>query len=245
MEDLGIYTNIRKSEKTKDRHQLYYADCKICGKTVERCLYDLRHYNQKCQHRKLLRNNHTISPEIKNDPQYQRIYDMWRHMILRTTKEFWEKYPTYTGTTVSEEWKNFNNFYYDIQELDGYQLWRDNPKKRIMLDKDTKVPGNKHYSKETCCFLTQADSNRDVHNRHPETLQKARNKFVEDNSIPIKATNKKTGEEIIFNSMKEASRNLNINFRNLWMCLSKEEKYKSCKSAKGWKFEYVENNKEN
>lgn len=245
MEDLGIYTNIRKSGKAKDRHQLYYADCKICGKTVERCLYDLRHYNQKCQHRKLLRSNHTISPEIKNDPQYQRIYDMWRHMILRTTKEFWEKYPTYIGTTVSEEWKNFNNFYYDIQELDGYQLWRDNPKKRIMLDKDTKVPGNKHYSKETCCFLTHADSNRDVHNRHPETLQKARNKFVEDNSIPIKATNKKTGEEIIFSSMKEASRNLNINFRNLWMCLSKEEKYKSCKSAKGWKFEYVENNKEN
>ena len=245
MEDLGIYTNIRKSKKAKSGHQLYYADCKICGKTVERCLYDLRHYNQKCQHRKLFENNHTISLEIKNDPQYQRIYDMWRHMILRTTKEFWEKYPTYTGTTVSEEWKNFNNFYYDIQELEGYQLWRDNSKKRIMLDKDTKVPGNKHYSKETCCFLTHADSNRDVHNRHPETLQKARNKFVEDNSISIKATNKKTGEEIIFNSMKEASRNLNINFRNLWMCLSKEEKYKSCKSAKGWKFEYVENNKEN
>lgn len=245
MEDLGIYTNIRKSKKAKDGHQLYYADCKICGKTVERYLYDLRHYNQKCQHRKLLENNHIISPEIKNDPQYRRIYDMWRHMILRTKKEYWEKHPTYTGTTVSEEWKNFNNFYYDIQELDGYQLWRDNPKKMIMLDKDTKVPGNKHYSKETCCFLTHADSNRDVHNRHPETLQKARNKFIEDNSIPIKATNKKTGEEIIFSSMKEASRNLNINFRNLWMCLSKEEKYKSCKSVKGWKFEYVEDYKNN
>lgn len=244
MEDLGIYTNIRKSKKAKDGHQLYYADCKICGKTVERYLYDLRHYNQKCQHGKLVKNN-TISPEIKNDPQYRRAYSMWRHMILRTTKEFWEKHPTYTGATVSEEWKNFNNFYYDIQELDGYQLWRDNPKKMIMLDKDTKVPDNKHYSKETCCFLTHADSNRDVHNRHPETLQKARNKFIEDNSISIKATNKKTGEEIIFSSMKEASRILNINFRNLWMCLSKEEKYKSCKSVKGWKFEYVKDNKSN
>ncbi len=237
MEDLGIYTNIRKSKKAKDRHQLYYADCKICGQTVEKLMYDLRHYNKRCQHNKP--STEKISQEIKNDSQYQRIYDMWRHMILRTKKEFWEKYPTYTGTTVSEEWKNFNNFYYDIQKLDGYQLWRDNPKKMIMLDKDTKIPGNKHYSKETCCFLTHADSNRDVYKRHPENLQKARKKFIKDNAIPIKAINKKTKEEIFFPSIKEACRELNLNKRNVWMCLSEKEKYKSYKSVKDWKFEYI------
>lgn len=239
MEDLGIYTNIRKSKKAKDGHQLYYADCKICGKTVERYLYDLRHYNQKCQHRKLLENNHTISPEIKNDPQYRRIYDMWRHMILRTTKEYWEKHPTYTGTTVSEEWKNFNNFYYDIQKLDGYQLWRDNPKKRIMLDKDTKVPGNKHYSKETCCFLTHADSNRDVHNRHPENIQKAKQQSIISHSIPIKAIHTETKEELFFSSMKSAQKHFKVFRENIKNCLDNKA------MIKGWKFEYVEDYKNN
>ena len=238
MEDLGIYTNIRKSKKAKDGHQLYYADCKICGKTVERHLYDLRHYNQKCQHGKLLRNN-TISPEIRIDSQYQRIYDMWRHMILRTKKEYWEKYPTYTGTTVSEEWKNFNNFYYDIQELDGYQLWRDNPKKRIMLDKDTKVPGNKHYSKETCCFLTHADSNRDVHNRHPENIQKAKQQSIISHSIPIKAIHTETKEELFFSSMKSAQKHFKVFRENIKNCLDNKA------MIKGWKFEYVEDYKNN
>ena len=238
MEDLGIYTNIRKSKKAKDGHQLYYADCKICGKTVERYLYDLRHYNQKCQHGKLLRNN-TISPEIRNDSQYQRIYDMWRHMILRTKKEYWEKYPTYTGTTISEEWKNFNNFYYDIQELDGYQLWRDNPKKRIMLDKDTKVPGNKHYSKETCCFLTHADSNRDVHNRHPENIQKAKQQSIISHSIPIKAIHTEKKEELFFSSMKSAQKHFKVFRENIKNCLDNKA------LIKGWKFEYVEDYKNN
>ena len=108
MEDLGIYTNIRKSKKAKDGHQLYYADCKICGKTVERLLYDLRHYNQKCQHGKLLKNNHIISPEIKNDSQYRRIYDMWRHMILRTKKEYWRSEERRVGKECRSRWSPYH-----------------------------------------------------------------------------------------------------------------------------------------
>ena len=233
MEDLGIYTNIRKSKKAKNRHQLYYADCKICGRTVEKLMYDLRHYNKRCQHNKLCSSTEKISQEIKNDSQYQRIYDMWRHMILRTKKEFWEKYTTYTGTTVSEEWKNFNNFYYDIQELDGYQLWRDNPKKMIMLDKDTKIPGNKLYSKETCCFLTHADSNRDVYKRHPENMKKAKQKAIISCSIPIKAIHTKTGEELFFLSMKAAQKYFKVCRKTIKNCLDNNI------TIKDWKFEYI------
>lgn len=164
-----------------------------------------------------------------------KIYDMWRHMLLRTKKGYWIKYPTYTGTTVCDEWKILSNFVNNIKEIEGYDLWVKNTKRTgIMLDKDTKIPGNKRYSKETCRFITHEESNRDVNKRNPETLHKATKKFVETHSIPMKAYNKKTKEILKFPSIKEFCRKLNMNQRNVCMIISEEEKYKSHKSIKGW-----------
>lgn len=245
MEDLGIYTNIRESgnkDPWKGRHKMYYADCKICGQTVERTLFDLRHFNKKCLHSKRegLGISTNIPKNFLSDSYNARVYDLWRHMIMRTTKKFWGKYPSYIGTQVSEPWKNFMIFYEDIKELPGYEMWKNGQGQRIMLDKDILGNGKKIYSKETCCFITHAESNRDVLKRHPENIEKliaGGISHAKESGRKLKAINKKTKEEFIFDSIKECAKELSLNPRHIWMCLSKEEKYKSHKSSKGWIFE--------
>lgn len=242
MDDLGIYTDIKELDKKSpwdNKHKMYSAKCKKCGKTVERTLYDLRHFNKVCQHNKL-----NDKPQgFLSDKYNARVYDLWRHMIIRTTLDFWEKYPTYFGTTVSEEWRDFMTFYNDIKDLEGYEMWKEGHGKYIMLDKDIKGNGLKHYSKETCCFVTPADSNKDVIKRNPQNLEKlhigAKQKAMEL-ATPIRAINKKTNEIKKFESLQECGRQLGLNFRNIWMCLSIDEKYKSHKSCKGWMFEYID-----
>lgn len=243
--DIGIYTDVHPSgNKARDRHKLYYAKCKVCGTVVEKILSDIKRSNKICRHRVLGKNkilNKTSDDYKFNDMPKgwinqselnKRIYSAWKAMINRTTKKFWEKYPSYTGTTVDDNWRTLSNFVNDIKELEGYNEWSLPTGRGMMLDKDTIVEGNKHYSKETCRFITHAESNRDVHKRHPESLLKARNAFIEKNSKPVKFTNIKTNETIEFSSLKEGCRELNLNFGNAWMVLN--EDYTSHHTIGGW-----------
>lgn len=166
---------------------------------------------------------------------------MWRHMLLRTTAEFWAQYPTYIDTTVCNEWIYLSNFVADIPLIPGYELWLNNPNKMIMLNKDTRVSGNKCYSKELCCFISHADSNRDVYQRHPEVVKKANKTYSIKYSMPVKAVEVNTGECLVFESRRAASRALGIAVSDIWMILSTDEKYSSHKSAtssdgKRWTF---------
>lgn len=73
-------------------------------------------------------------------------YRAWQHMIERCySAKFQERYPTYAGCTVSEEWLTFSVFksWMEAQDFDGLQL-----------DKDILFEGNKVYSAETCVFVT-------------------------------------------------------------------------------------------
>lgn len=77
-------------------------------------------------------------------------YIVWRDMIHRCyNPRLRDKYPTYTGCVVHDNWHNFQKFaeWYHSQEYcdKGYQL-----------DKDLIVQGNKIYSAERCCFLPPA-----------------------------------------------------------------------------------------
>ena len=242
--DIGIYTNIHESgNRSKSRHKLYYATCSQCGVTVEKTIKDIQRSNKVCRHKKISKVNDMPSGWIAQSELNMRIYDMWKAMLTRTTQKYWDKYPTYTGTTVDESWRKLSNFVNDIQELQGYDIWVNSPKEMMMLDKDTLFEGNKHYSKDTCCFITHAESNHDVSKRHPENLEKARCAYVEQSSKSIKLTHKKTGETRIFSSIKEACRTMNFNQRNVWMVLS--DKYPGCHSVKGWSVEYVNKDEKN
>jgi len=72
-------------------------------------------------------------------------YSAWGTMLKRVfDTKLHAQYPTYIGTSVCDEWKYFMNFRSWMMAQD----WRDKH-----LDKDIIVPGNKHYSPETCAFV--------------------------------------------------------------------------------------------
>lgn len=238
-EDIGIYTDIHESGNVAlDRHKLYYVTCKICGTVVEKRLADLKESNKICRHKVL--NKKDSSYKLNDMPKgwinqsklNMKIYYLWKAMILRTTEKYWEQCPCYTGTTVNDRWRSLSNFVNDIKELEGYEDWCVSENRQMMLDKDTKIEGNKHYSKDTCRFITHEESNQDVNRRHPENITKARDVFKENASEPVKFINIKTNETIDFSSLKEECRILNLNFRNAWMVLS--DKYPGHHTIKGW-----------
>ncbi|ATS93482.1 hypothetical protein P1A145kb_p082 [Pectobacterium phage DU_PP_I] len=76
------------------------------------------------------------------------IYLCWYNMLARQTQEWKDKYPSYEGVFVSEQWKNFSAFqgwvWFQLkgQELSGYDL-----------DKDILFPGNREYGPGMCVFL--------------------------------------------------------------------------------------------
>ena len=59
--------------------------------------------------------------------------------------EFLKDNPTYKGCTIAKEWLTFSNFKAWMEKQD----W-----KNKQLDKDILIPGNKHYSPETCVFVS-------------------------------------------------------------------------------------------
>lgn len=74
-------------------------------------------------------------------------YRVWGDMIMRCySAKCQERYPTYDGCTVTEEWHTFSVFKAWMEK----QQWEGN-----QLDKDILFEGNKVYSAETCVFVTQ------------------------------------------------------------------------------------------
>lgn len=78
-------------------------------------------------------------------------YLKWRFMLQRCyDKRYIEKFPTYIGCSVNEEWHNYQNFaaWFDqnYYEIDG---------QRMELDKDILNKGNKIYSPDTAIIVPQ------------------------------------------------------------------------------------------
>ena len=72
-------------------------------------------------------------------------YRAWSSMLNRCSEKWQEKYPTYKGCTVSENWLKFSNFkaWMEKQNWEGKHL-----------DKDLLFQGNKIYGADTCVFVT-------------------------------------------------------------------------------------------
>lgn len=73
---------------------------------------------------------------------------LWQGVLQRCYHEkAQEKYPTYKGVTVCEEWHNFQNFakWYEHHHTSCMEHWD--------IDKDILCPECKVYSPETCTFV--------------------------------------------------------------------------------------------
>lgn len=75
-------------------------------------------------------------------------YQDWQDMLHRAfNKNFHKNNPTYIGTKVCAEWKNFSNFV-EWVTLQPCEDW-----KNMCLDKDFLSEGCKIYSPETCVYI--------------------------------------------------------------------------------------------
>ena len=99
------------------------------------------------------------------------------------TQKYHEKYPTYKGCSVCEEWWNFQNFA-EWYEDNFYTIEGE----KICLDKDILVKGNKIYSPKTCTFV----SNR------INSLFTKNNKSRGE--LPIGVTKRKNGHQVYCNN---------------------------------------------
>lgn len=100
-------------------------------------------------------------PERKSNSIIRRVYDLWANMLKRC----YGQYDTcYKDCEVDKRWHSFKNFLNSIQDLEGYLEWEKGDKK-MCLDKDIKVRGNKIYSKDTCIFIDEASNIREMLNR--------------------------------------------------------------------------------
>lgn len=90
-------------------------------------------------------------PARKNSKNLKE-YETWKGMLRRCTKEYWSKFPTYIGTTCSENFKQYSYFYEWYQtQLNASKIDEDN--NVWCLDKDLLIKGNKLYSEDTCVFI--------------------------------------------------------------------------------------------
>lgn len=85
------------------------------------------------------------------------IYVIWSGMLARAfSNRYLDKYPSYKGCSVCDEWLLFSNFrlWVVCQDWEGKDL-----------DKDILIPGNKEYSPSTCCFVDHKLNLLLIHNQ--------------------------------------------------------------------------------
>ena len=107
-------------------------------------------------------------PKASENGKSTREYDCWRSMLKRC---YSGEYPTYENVTVCDRWHCFANFLEDLPLIKNYELWRDNPKQRIALNKDKYyaelgiITDCKEYNLLTTRFIPQSENSKEVHER--------------------------------------------------------------------------------
>lgn len=144
-------------------------------------------------------------------------YGRWHEMMGRCHNPNHKLYKYYgaKGVTVHERWHDFWNFVEDIDNhlLNGHLLYQS--RLEWQLDKDIK--GGNIYSLENCTVVT-AEKNR------REAYEKQRRKIIAYDDT----------KEIEFESVSEASRQLNIDRNGIQYCLKNSWQNKST----GLRFKY-------
>ena len=147
-------------------------------------------------------------------------FHRWTAILQRCYQENSVNYNAYgkRGVRMSEEWLNFENFYNDIQKLEGF----DKEKfinHEIELDKDTgKNKFSKEYSKENCRFIPIKQNRR----------------YQRKNIKPFKAISP-NGDVYIFETQIDCAKKLNMVARTIGKCLNGELKHHH-----NYTFEYLE-----
>jgi len=86
---------------------------------------------------------------------FDRLYKVKDNMVTRCTNKKDKNYKSYggNGVTVCAKWRTIAGFLDDVDKIEGWDLELFLAKK-LQLDKDFKIPGNKLYSRETCMWIS-------------------------------------------------------------------------------------------
>lgn len=148
-------------------------------------------------------------------------YSLWSHMLRRCYDEqFHKEFPTYKVCTVDPRWHNFQLFCEDIQKLKGYNKWVI-PENKYQLDKDIKIPGNKHYSLVTCMFVSPQENTTESNQRNNITGK------------TYEAYRLADGYTELFYNMSEFARKYKLQASNVGHVIAGKP---GRKTHKGWKF---------
>ncbi|AUD24119.1 TPA: hypothetical protein QCP61_004882 [Bacillus cereus] len=144
------------------------------------------------------------------------LFYTWTGMMYRCYKPYNSHYKYYgaKGITVDERWHDFWNFVYDIDNrmLNGHLLYR----KDYHLDKDIK--GGKIYSLENCMVISAEENRRLGCENHQR-------KIIAFNNT----------EKILFDSLIDVERQLNIKHGTLTSCLRRG----NLNRKTGFRFKYI------
>lgn len=156
-----------------------------------------------------------------NNEHNKRIYETWRGMLQRCyNKDYQAKCKTYKGCSVCNKWLKLSGFVEDLPLIEGYEYWLKHPNERIALDKDIKSNGNnKEYCLEQCKFVSNSENVKQANKtRDYKNMEGDNNQGAKALSKRIIAINIQTKEIFIFNSTREAERELsqkyNIKFNH-------------------------------
>ncbi|MHA2888551.1 hypothetical protein [Bacillus cereus] len=148
----------------------------------------------------------------KNHP----LFYTWNGMMYRCYKPYHSHYKYYggKGVTVDERWHDFWNFVYDIDNRmpNGHLLYR----KDYQLDKDKK--GGMIYSLENCMVISKKENQK-------LGYEKQQKKIIAFND----------SQEMMFNSLSAAERQLDIHHATLIRCLKNGNFHKKT----GFCFKYI------
>lgn len=87
----------------------------------------------------------------------RKLYDLWANMLKRCYGPYKGRYP---NASVDPRWHSFAVFVETVAGVPGFEDWESDTS--WCLDKDTRVPGNRVYSLDTCVFLPAGQNVQDA-----------------------------------------------------------------------------------
>lgn len=153
------------------------------------------------------------------DEIYRKARSTYGSMISRCYNKNDSSYKYYgdKGVHVCERWLEFENFYEDIDKIDGWdkELYKQG---ELSLDKDYKIKGNKEYSLDNCCFIS-----KELNNKLKPTQQREIISMTPEGKI------------IKFMNQSDFSKKHNLQLSGIHNCLKGKWKH-----TKKWQFSYLD-----